>query len=98
MIFSRAPVRICDVGGWTDTWFFPNGVVFNICVDLYSHVRIKSKKSTSIKIISENLNVQTEIKNFNKIEYDGNLDLLKAAAKRMNIQKYPLGNRLLFRS
>ena len=87
MIFSRAPVRICDVGGWTDTWFFPKGAVFNICVDLYSYVRISPNSSDKIKIISENLNLQTEIKNFNKIEYDGNLDLLKAAIKRMNIKK-----------
>ncbi|MHA2130651.1 MAG: GHMP family kinase ATP-binding protein, partial [Promethearchaeota archaeon] len=87
MIFSRAPVRICDVGGWTDTWFYPNGAVFNICVDLYSSVRIKPKSSDKIKIFSENLNLCTEIKDFNNIEYDGNLDLLKAAIKRMNIRR-----------
>ena len=87
IIFSRAPVRICDIGGWTDTWFCPNGAVFNICVDLYSYVRIVPSSNNSINIISENLNLQTKIDNLKKIEYDGNLDLLKSAIKRMGITK-----------
>ena len=85
-ILSRAPVRICDIGGWTDTWFYPRGAIFNICVDLYSYVRIVPNNSNKIKIFSENLNLQTEIKDLNRIEYDGNLDLLKAAVKRMDIK------------
>ena len=32
VINSAAPIRICDVGGWTDTWFAERGVVFNIGV------------------------------------------------------------------
>jgi D-glycero-alpha-D-manno-heptose-7-phosphate kinase len=87
VIFSRAPVRICDIGGWTDTWFCPNGAVFNICVDLYSYVRVIPSSNNSINIISENLNLQTEIDNLGKIEYDGKLDLLKSAVKRMGIKK-----------
>jgi D-glycero-alpha-D-manno-heptose-7-phosphate kinase len=31
-IKSSAPTRICDNGGWTDTWFAQYGVVFNIAV------------------------------------------------------------------
>jgi len=31
-IHASAPVRICDIGGWTDTWFAGNGAVFNIAV------------------------------------------------------------------
>jgi len=86
MVFSRAPVRICDIGGWTDTWFYSKGAVFNICVDLYSYVRIVENDTNKINIISENLDLSTEIKNYNKIEYDGNLDLLKAAVKKMEIE------------
>jgi len=86
-IFSRAPVRICDIGGWTDTWFYPEGAVFSICIDLFSHVKIVPNNTSKIKIISENLNIQTEIQDIRKIEYNGNLDLLKAAVKRMCIEK-----------
>jgi len=32
MIEVSAPVRICDVGGWTDTWFGGPGKVLNIAV------------------------------------------------------------------
>ncbi len=85
VIFSRAPVRICDIGGWTDTWFYNKGAVFNFCVDLYSYVRVIENNTDKIRIISENLDLSTEIKNYRKIEYDGILDLLKAAVKRMEI-------------
>ena len=65
----------------------PYGAIFNICVDLYSYVRIIQNNSSRIKIISENLNLNTEINDFSGIEYDGNLDLLKAAIKRMEIKE-----------
>lgn len=32
MIEASAPVRICDNGGWTDTWFGGPGRVLNIAV------------------------------------------------------------------
>jgi len=86
IIFSRAPVRICDIGGWTDTWFYPRGAVFNLSIDLYTNVRIVSNNSNKINIISEDLKLNTQIKDFQKIDYDGTLDLLKAAVKRMEIQ------------
>ena len=31
-IHATAPVRICDIGGWTDTWFAGHGAVFHIAV------------------------------------------------------------------
>ena len=86
IIYSRAPVRICDIGGWTDTWFYPNGAVFNFCVDLYNYVMIKVNNSKQIQIHSENLNLTTRIKNYRDIEYDGKLDLLKAVIKKMKIE------------
>ena len=80
-------LRICDIGGWTDTWFYPNGAIFNICVDLYSNIRIIPTKNNMIQIYSENLNLTTEINDFKQIKYDGTLDLLKAAVKRMGINE-----------
>ena len=32
LIRSVAPIRICDNGGWTDTWFARYGSIFNIAV------------------------------------------------------------------
>ena len=35
-----APIRICDNGGWTDTWFAGHGSIFNIGVYPYAEVQI----------------------------------------------------------
>ena len=32
LLRAAAPVRICDNGGWTDTWFARHGCVFNLAV------------------------------------------------------------------
>jgi D-glycero-alpha-D-manno-heptose-7-phosphate kinase len=32
VVHAVAPIRICDNGGWTDTWFAEHGKVFNIAV------------------------------------------------------------------
>ena len=37
---SVAPIRICDNGGWTDTWFARHGKIFNIGVYPYAEVQI----------------------------------------------------------
>jgi len=36
-----APIRICDNGGWTDTWFAKHGKIFNIGVYPYVEVQIE---------------------------------------------------------
>jgi D-glycero-alpha-D-manno-heptose-7-phosphate kinase len=41
MINSVAPIRICDNGGWTDTWFAKHGKIFNIGVYPYAEVQIE---------------------------------------------------------
>ena len=41
VINSVAPIRICDNGGWTDTWFAGHGRVFNIGVYPYVEVQIE---------------------------------------------------------
>ncbi len=40
IINSLAPIRVCDNGGWTDTWFAKHGRVFNIGVYPYVEVQI----------------------------------------------------------
>jgi D-glycero-alpha-D-manno-heptose-7-phosphate kinase len=41
VINSVAPIRICDNGGWTDTWFAQRGAIFNIGVSPYAEVQIE---------------------------------------------------------
>jgi D-glycero-alpha-D-manno-heptose-7-phosphate kinase len=39
-INATAPIRICDIGGWTDTWFSGSGAIFNIAVYPFVEVQI----------------------------------------------------------
>jgi D-glycero-alpha-D-manno-heptose-7-phosphate kinase len=41
IINASAPIRICDNGGWTDTWFAEYGRIFNIGVYPYAEVQIQ---------------------------------------------------------
>ena len=41
IINSVAPIRICDNGGWTDTWFAEYGAIFNIGVLPYAEAQLK---------------------------------------------------------
>ena len=41
VINSVAPIRICDNGGWTDTWFADHGAIFNIGVYPYAEAQLK---------------------------------------------------------
>jgi D-glycero-alpha-D-manno-heptose-7-phosphate kinase len=40
IINAVAPIRICDLGGWTDTWFAGHGQIFNIGVYPYVEVQV----------------------------------------------------------
>jgi D-glycero-alpha-D-manno-heptose-7-phosphate kinase len=40
VVNSVAPVRVCDNGCWTDTWFAGHGQVFNIAVHPYAEVQV----------------------------------------------------------
>ena len=41
-IRAAAPIRICDLGGWTDTWFAGHGAVFNLAVSpaVEAHIEV----------------------------------------------------------
>jgi D-glycero-alpha-D-manno-heptose-7-phosphate kinase len=59
IINSVAPIRICDNGGWTDTWFAGHGKVFNIGVYPYAEVQIEvypcsEARSDRIVLYAEN--------------------------------------------
>lgn len=41
IINAVAPIRICDNGGWTDTWFSEYGKIFNIGVYPYAEVQLE---------------------------------------------------------
>ncbi len=58
IINAVAPIRICDNGGWTDTWFAGHGKIFNIGVYPYAEVQIEvypaAARENRIVIYAEN--------------------------------------------
>lgn len=58
IINSQAPIRICDNGGWTDTWFAEYGRIFNIAVSPYAQVQInvypRAARPNQVTIHAEN--------------------------------------------
>jgi len=58
VINSVAPIRICDNGGWTDTWFAGRGKIFNIGVYPYAEAQIEvfpyDGQDSRITIFAEN--------------------------------------------
>ncbi len=58
IINAVAPIRICDLGGWTDTWFAEYGQIFNIGVYPYAEVQIEvfplKSRDERIVIFAEN--------------------------------------------
>lgn len=61
-INATAPIRICDNGGWTDTWFAEYGRVFNIAVSPLVTVQIacykKQHQQAPVTIFAENFGDQ----------------------------------------
>lgn len=88
IINSVAPIRICDNGGWTDTWFAGYGRIFNIGVYPYAEVQIavypRDERPDRIVINAENYGERYVVipeKHWNKHP------LLEAAIEYMRVPK-----------
>lgn len=49
IVNSVAPIRVCDLGGWTDTWFAEHGRILNIGVYPYVHCQMVVTEAESGK-------------------------------------------------
>jgi D-glycero-alpha-D-manno-heptose-7-phosphate kinase len=47
-VTATAPVRVCDIGGWTDTWFSRHGTVLNIAVTPGVEVGVRAVEGGSV--------------------------------------------------
>lgn len=89
IINAAAPIRICDNGGWTDTWFAEHGRIFNIGVYPFAEVQIqvfpRDGRRDRITIYAENFGERYVMD-----EQPGHWDrhpLLEAAIERMAVPK-----------
>lgn len=87
---ARAPVRIDFAGGWTDVAPFSTevgGAVVSGAINRFTYVTMIPHDGEQIEIESADFDRYLEVKSFREIEYDGNLDLIKAAIHRLGIQQ-----------
>jgi D-glycero-alpha-D-manno-heptose-7-phosphate kinase len=83
---ARAPVRFCDLGGWTDTRIVPRGAVLNFAARLYTYVTLRVKEGQSVvRLESLDTEEKAQLVDVRRIEYNGVLDLLKAAVARSGV-------------
>jgi len=91
-IRAREPVRFCDLGGWTDTRVVPRGAVLNVAARLYTYVTLTIREGQSgITLESLDTDERVHFHDVRRIEYNGVLDLLKAAVARAGIVTYSGG-------
>lgn len=83
IIESRAPNRILDFGGWTDTHFAEQGRVVNLAVTLFAHVTLKSRTEPGATIHILDYGDRLEVTDVVKEQYGSKHDLLLAALKVM---------------
>lgn len=95
IVRARAPVRFCDLGGWTDTRIVPEGRVLNFTATVYTHVTLEVGDFGEISIHSCDTDEFERVRDLRELEYNSVLDLFKAAIKRTGID---CGMRLVVRS
>lgn len=66
IINAVAPIRICDLGGWSDTWFARHGAILNLGVYPYVQVQLvvqpsEDDDSSRLTINAENYGVRYTI-------------------------------------
>ncbi|MHB1002051.1 MAG: GHMP family kinase ATP-binding protein [Armatimonadota bacterium] len=88
-INSVAPIRICDNGGWTDTWFAKHGNIFNIAVYPYAEVQIDvmplRDDTPHITVFAENYG-ERYVVNPEQLGWDKH-PLIEAAIERMGVPR-----------
>ena len=86
---SRVPVRLDFSGGWTDVPPFSEkvgGAVVSAAINRYTYSTVKFLPYKKIKLTSSDYNMVVEIDKHSSLKYDGNLDLVKAAIKRLKLK------------
>lgn len=90
IINSVAPIRICDNGGWTDTWFAGYGTIFNIGVYPYAEAQIEvypySEQDDRVIIHAENYGQRYAVTPEDHVGWSKH-PLLEAAIDYMHVPK-----------
>ncbi len=87
IINAVAPIRVCDNGGWTDTWFTEHGKIFNIgvypCAEVQIEVFPATDRENQIVLHAENYG-ERYVVNPENLGW-GRHPLLEASIERMGV-------------
>jgi D-glycero-alpha-D-manno-heptose-7-phosphate kinase len=91
-IRARAPLRISFAGGGTDVPPFPEregGLVLNATIDRYAYGLLRPRRDRQIRIESADFGVSVRYEVGETPIFDGRLDLVKAAIRRLGDSAAP---------
>jgi D-glycero-alpha-D-manno-heptose-7-phosphate kinase len=89
IIRSKAPLRIGFGGGGTDVSPYPEergGAVLNSTIDKYAYCTLIERNDDSINVKSLDYDIVTNYHVNDELQYDGKLDLVKAAIKVLKVK------------
>lgn len=86
---ARAPVRIDLAGGWTDVPPYSaeeGGAVVNAALTRYAYATLRPLPPGRYELVSADYDLYFQAEDIRDLEYDGNLDLVKAAIRRRGLE------------
>lgn len=89
-IRSRTPTRIDFAGGTTDLPAFRNaegGAVVSAAITRHAYCSLRPGSGNGIRIDADDLEQSVQAATIRELEYDGNLDLLKGAVKKLALSE-----------
>jgi len=91
---AKVPLRVSFAGGGTDVPPFPEretGAVLSATINRYAHGTLRPRTDGRIKVESYDLRMALEYGAHDHVDYDGKLDLIKAAIRRVAQLEVPRG-------
>ncbi|HLJ56697.1 MAG TPA: hypothetical protein VKT77_16785 [Chthonomonadaceae bacterium] len=91
IINAIAPIRMNDIGGWTDTWFAGHGAVCNVAVYPYVEVQVlvreRAGAEPQVEVFAENYDLRFQVETARSAGERAldKLPLIQAAIRRMEI-------------
>jgi D-glycero-alpha-D-manno-heptose-7-phosphate kinase len=89
IIRAKVPLRISFGGGGTDVSPYieeRGGAVLSATIDKYAYCSLSTRSDDSVNVVSLDYNLVARYSTNDKLDYDGKLDLVKAALKVMKIK------------
>jgi D-glycero-alpha-D-manno-heptose-7-phosphate kinase len=86
VVRSRAPLRLSFAGGGTDVSPFPEnegGVVLSATIDKYAYGSLTPRPDSRVSVHSHDLDMSLDYDLSDIPDFDGKLDLVKAAVRRL---------------